>query len=327
MEKSVFRTFMNKHVIQKTIIFADAFNLKIDGWRPVNSNDHPYRINFFSGGMFVGYIDAVVDEIGESKYVRTDMPFVLNIPFGKIIGSFSTHFELFSYTIKNKKDEKIEGLFEVKKSSEIQDEEYYIASTITLNDLENNCIRVTFNRLASNYTVDINKINKQSHETVRMFFGGGYLSIEHFNYPEFNKKQELAKIKIEFEEDPTRFPISFDFLNGSSYQKDIELKDERLRFSRIEKKLDSIDFNIIGEEIEKNDPAMFSFIDEIRNDLAFLSSGNQPNFFDKTAQLCFSDKYDKFMLDFTRAQKTEIALTYNLLLKKMDSYKRKNNFI
>lgn len=323
MEQFAFREFMKKEVVQKTIIFADAFNLTIDGWRPANTDEYPYRINFYNKGMLVGYIDITTFDIGSSKYPETDMPFALFTPMGRIEGRYDSHFELFAYDIQNRKDafEKIDGLFEIKsdKINNINDGEYSISSTLKLTNLRGEQIRVNFNRIASNYEVEIVKGTHNTKETVRLYTNSEYLRIEHFHYPEFNKRVGLTDIKIDLERRTTSHIGTFSFLDKESYGKVFEVEyDENSIYLLWWEILEQLNYCDISCEIEENDPRMFGFIEEIRKELTLLANGTTPIcIYDKMARICFFKEKDKFKLDLTRANDTKIALTENPVLKRM----------
>jgi len=323
MEQFAFREFMKNDVVQKTIIFGDAFNLNIDGWRPANSKEHPYRINFYSGSLLVGYIDVAVQEIGSLKYPETNMPFVLFTPIGKITGSFSTYLKLFSYCIEKKTDsfDKIEDFFSVDKYRKEIGGDYHIGSYLTLNNLDGGLVRIVFNQ--NSYFIEITKENAKCRETVRLYIEGEYLIIEHFNFSQLKERQDLARIKMKVDFEANFFQASFDFQNTEVYQKDIKVNKHSI-FIPYWRRLGYIDYSAIGEEIAKNDPAMFEFIDEIRNSLTLLANGITPvSIYDKLAQLCFFNEFDKFKFDFTRAQSKEVALTRNLVLKRMNNHQKK----
>lgn len=337
MENFVFKNFMNNEVIQKTILFADAFNLYIDGWRPANSPNHPYRIVFYNGGMIVGYIDTDVYQITSSKYVKTDMPLVLFTPFGKITGNFNTHYNTFSYTIENQKHvfERINGAFRVDKSSKETGEKYQIASSLTLTDLENHKTRIAFNRLLGNYTIEITKTGNKNQEAINLYLDRGYLlRIRHFNIPipTIGEIQYMSKITVDLDIEGDKFPASFEFLDTEfsgivPYRKEIDSKDKFLHFIPYWKKLPLIDLSIIDEEIAKNDPSMLTFIDEVRAALTLPANGITPvSIYDRIAQLCFYDEIDKYKLDFTRAKSTKTALTHNPVLKRMKEQRRKSTY-
>ena len=321
MEKFAFKEFMNKEVVQKTIIFADAYNLYIDGWQPANTEEHPYRINFFSRGLFVGYIEGqtyahFIDSL------QSDMSFVLYTPIGKIEGNYSTYYNLFSYNIENRKDsfEKIDGLFKIEGLDYLeQSREYNISSHLTFTNLNKENIRISFNRRASNYEVEIVKYNNSSEETIRLYINSEYLKIEHFVYPERNKKIDFTNIVIEFGSKFVMPKASFSFLGKESYQKKLEIgKNEFGIYSMWWQKLEQIKYSEISQEIEANDSRMLTFIEEIRQELTLLANGITPiNIYDKIARLCFFKKSDKFKLDFSRAEQTNTALNYNPVLKRM----------
>jgi len=253
--------------------------------------------------------------------MQTDMPFTLFTPLGKITGYYSTHFKLFKYIIENRSDifKKIEGLFGVDKYGEAHNRKYHISSYLTLEDLKDNCINLSFNNMTSNYVVKILKTGNTRHEEVRLYFGGGNIEISHFYYPSFNNKQELARIKMKIETGSNILPINFEFGNKDIYSKSINMGDEYFSFKPFWKKIEQIDFKVFSEEIAVNDPKMFEFIDEVRKDLTMLANGVTPIcIYDKLAQLCFYDKSDSLQLAFSRAEDVNTALTYNRVLKKLN---------
>lgn len=323
MEQFAFREFMNKEVVQKTIIFADAFNLTIDGWRPANTAEHPYRINFYNKGMLVGYIDIKTCDVGSWKSAESDMPFTLFTPMGKIDGNYSTHFEEFDYDIENRKESfiKLNGLFKIKgnRIGNINDGEYSISSTLKLTDLKGGHIRVNFNCIASNYEVEIVKGTHNTEETLRLYTNSEYLRIEHFHYPEFNKRVGLTDVKIDLESRTTSHIGTFSFLGKESYGKIFEVEhDENSIYLLWWQILEQLNYSDISCEIEENDPRMLEFIEEIRKELTLLANGITPIcIYDKMARICFFKARDKFKLDLTRANDTKTALTENPVLKRM----------
>lgn len=323
MEQFAFREFMKKEVVQKTIIFADAFNLTIDGWRPANTDEHPYRINFYNKGMHVGHIDITTYDVGSSRYTTSDMPFALFTPMGRIEGHYNTHFEEFVYDMQSRQDsfEKIDGLFKIEgdKIDNLNNGEYFIASYITLTNLKGERVRVNFNRIASNYEVEIVKSGNNTGETVRLYTNSEYLRIEHFHYPKFNKKEELANIKIDLERKTTSHIGTFSFLGKETYEKVFEVEyDEHSIYLLWWQILEQLNYSDISSEIAEYDPKMIKFIEEIRKELTLLANGITPIcIYDKMARICFFKAKDKFKLDLTRADDTKTALTENPVLKRM----------
>lgn len=319
MEKIFFKEFMRHDVVQKTVIFADAFNLNIDGWRPANTPEYPRRLLFFCGGIVVGYIDG--QKYPNLSYLKKEMPFTLFTPFGKITGIFSTYLDLFRYRIENRKDSfsKISGLFEVKKFGE-DSKNFHIGSTFTLEGLANNRVWVSFNQLGNNYIIEIKKETPKTYEAVRLNLEADKLTIEHFDYPELKDRQYLATISISFINPTNILPITFDFLGKDAYTTEYPIDYNIFEHVPYWKLIGQIDFKNISEEIFVNDSRMLAFIDEVRNDLTLLANGITPiSIYDKIASLCFFNSINKFELDFTRAQNVEVALTRNRVLRKMSN--------
>lgn len=320
MEQFAFREFMNKEVVQKTIIFADAFNLTIDGWRSVSTNEHPYRINFYNKGMLVGYIDLTTYDVGSSRYTTSDMPFTLFTPMGKIEGRYDSHFEEFVYDIQNRKDafEKIDGIFKLKGNNR-NNEEYNIYSYITLININGERIRINFNRIASNYEVEIVKSGNNAEETIRLYINSEYISLRHICIPGFNKEIEFANIKIDLLSKTTSHIGTFNFLGKEIYEKIFEVEyDESSIYLLWWQILEQINYSDISCEIEENDPRMFEFIEEIRRELTLFANGITPVcIYDKMARICFFKAKDKFKLDLTRSRDTKTALTENPVLKRI----------
>lgn len=337
MEKVVFREFMDKDVVHKTILFADAFNLNIEDWRASSNPRHPYRINFYSGTRIVGYIDAHVNEtysfisIGKDvsklhsfKSVDTDMPFVLCTPLGMITGTFSTYCKTFKYSIENRPDSfnRIDGLFAVYDWSNGIDKGYLMSSVFTLIGLENERIRVSFNSGESGYNVDISKEDLKGHELVRLYYdyGGGNANIDHIVKPKCKPQQELANIEM-WLRGASPFPIDFVFANGQAYTEYVELPNG-LSQSEFRGQAETNVLSVINEETQENDPRMVAFLDEVRDNLVLPANGITPvSLYDKMAQLCFSDD-EKFCFDFTRAENVETALGRSLIIEKMNNKKK-----
>ncbi len=324
MGKNLFSKFMQKEVVQKTIIFADTFNLNINGWKLANTLEHPYRIVFYNQRMLVGFIDLELYDFGENV-IKSDMPFTLFTPIGKVTGIYSTSQELFRYSIEKNYLKEMTGLFKIQKS-QVFKEHYLIETFATLEDIDENRTKVIFSKFSNGYTIEITRNTKTSHETVRVGTFGGNLTIEHFDYPKFNERRYLAKIKLERKEYNNKIiPASFEFLNETCYQKYIEIKNRESIFIPSGIKIEFLDYDILGEEIKEQDSRMYEFIDEIRQILTFLANGITPiSLYDKLAQLSFYKESDKFKLDFTRAQEVDITLNNNLILKKMNAFKRKH---
>lgn len=316
MENFVFRKFMEKRVIHKTKIFADAFNLKINSWHPENSKEHPYRINFYSGSLRVGYIDAEIYTVGDSQYVENEMPYVLFTPFGKITGKLS--YSVFDFKMDNIQDSFTEfrGLVEIKDSRNASDTKYSVGAYLTLKDLENNQIDVTFDRIIHSYDFKIVRTNRGISETLSLYVGDGHASIEHYDYCQSDGTRYLSQINLELGKGSREVPINFDFLDNVPYQKEVSLDCDSVPIGHYPQ-LEKIDFNEVNQEIEKNDPRMGEFIDEIRATFTLPANGVTPvSLYDRFAKLCFYYPQYKFNLALTRAKSTKVALDDSFILKK-----------
>lgn len=327
MKKFVFKTIMDNEVIQKTIIFADAVNLSITGWKPANTEEHPYRILFFSYGSFCGYIDV---ELWDSsrEAIKTEMPFIFWTPFGKVTGFFSMHYKHFCYELKERQGSftNLAGVLNVR-SIRGSGGSYDIASSLSLTDLEHNCITVKFNSLNSYYDVKIVKTAKDSHEEVlTLALKTDKVGIRHYDFMGFANRQDLSKISMDLSKKPNAVPIEFYFLSSGSYQKETPLNlDKPTLLSRYSEQ-SFLDFDWFAEEISENDPRMFAFIDEVRNDLTLLANGVTPVcIYDKLARLCFNSKSNKFKLDFTGAKDTNIVFKQSMILNKMETRNKDGN--
>lgn len=323
---------MMNDVVQSTVIFADAFNLHIEKWRPANTEAHPYRILLYStygiDKVLAGYIDATVKDIGRYQYVDSDMPFVLYTPFGPMTGHFSTSDKLFAYDIvgRNGEFERIHGLFEVKKSDLDAGEKFDISSSMTVDFGAGDSVRFSSNRAASNYMLELVKRAKNKEETVRLYFGGYKLTLEHFDYPSFNQRRIFGKmvadISADFVPPKKMIPVTFDFQDMESYRI-YQPVDERFNYMPYYKQLKEFDCEAVGKELSAHDPRLDEFIESIRNALTFKANGITPvTIYDRHAQLSFHDKYDAFKLYFSKAHEAKVALDGNPILLNMRKSKR-----
>lgn len=325
MEKFAFKSFMENEVVQKTIIFADSLNLNITGWKPSHSKEHPYRIFFFSMGVFVGYIEGKTRRNRNTNF-KTDMPFRFWTPFGKVNGKFSTRFECFKYSFENEQLDKISGLFWVKNSGSQYSQRYTIGSSVHIGLDNYEEISVRFNCINSNYDIELIRWDRRSYESVNLCSRfDSYLSIGHCAYPILNEKRMLAKINVELADDDVTVPVNFTFLNGKSYQKMTDVDVCKFKTALCRRRAELFDYDMFAVEINENDPRMNEFIDEIREKLTLLANGTTPVcLYDKMANICFPKARDGFKLALSRAHDVGVAFEHSMILKKMEIHDRVN---
>ena len=333
MDKKVFKKFRMNDVVQSTVIFADAFNLHIEKWRPANTEAHPHRILLYStygiDKVLVGYIDVTVKDIGRYQYDNSDMPFVLYTPFGPMTGHFSTSEKGFVYDIvgRNGEFEKIHGLFKVKKSVLDAGEKFDISSSMNVDFGDSDSVHFSLNNAASGYMLELVKRANKKEETVQLHFGSCKLTLEHFDYPSFNQRcvfgKVVADISADFVSLKKMVPVTFDFQDMEPYRI-CQPVDEMFNFMPYYKQLRELDCEAIGKELATHDPRLHEFIESIRNALTFKANGITPvTIYDRHAQLAFYDKYDA-LLYFSKAHKAKAALGGNPILLNMRKPKKDN---
>lgn len=313
MEKFAFQTFMKQSIIEKTIILADAFHLIIDDFRPDKNENRPYRMNFFSNGRFVGYIEGKACKY-KKESLQIDMPFVLYTSIGKIAGIYNTHFEQFDYHI-----EKLVGLFNVVECN--KEIPYQTASHVCFANLKKEIVKFSFKKCASNYFLETMKRSKTYEETVRIYFYDYFLQIQHRYYPQINKKIEFATIIMNAEKSGNLL-VDFHFLEKEPYEKSFDIPPSpKSLHPTIREILENFNYANIYGEIEAFDPRLFTFLDEIRSEFTLHDEKNMPvNIYDRMAMLCFMAPKDKFFYDFTRAEEENNTIEQNPVLKRRNKY-------
>lgn len=308
MNSNIYKRVMKDDVTRKIKIFADVFNLKITGWSKKEIDEHTHRIELFTNGTPVGYIDALTSDISPD-YPQTDMPFVLYTPIGKVTGHYSTHFQLFKYDV-SKRDgefEKFDGLFKIKSNNSYANPDYEISSCTDIVTPEGIKTKVIFNNLAGNYQVELERSGNGDSETARAYLSSGDLCIDHFHFPEFNKRENYAKIRMPLEKRGKDYQVTYEFLGEPPYTQEVQLPVEGYIPSW--RKIDLVSYDEIGENMALFDERMKELIDEISSDLTLLANGLTPiTVYDKLAHLCFYDEKDKFKLGFSGASPINTAL-------------------
>lgn len=313
MEKNIFKKIMNNQTIQKVMIFAKAYHLNIDNWK-FTSNEQINRILLFNGDLLVGYIDIKVNKI-IPKFIESNMPFVLYTPFGKIIGNISQ--DLIKYHINNRKDafNEIEGLFKVDNISNNEENSYYASSYLTMNDLENNQINISLNKLGSNSDVEITKKIAETQNIVRVYCTNRYLRLEHINYPDANRIREMAVVELNLERKDI-ITIYFRFWGMASYKFELDVNDEEFYELPYWLKMNLLDLDIIFEEIVKKDPYMLELIEEVKQDFTIFANGTTPvSLYEQMTNVCFANDFNKWKHNFTRTE--ESVNNYNKVLRKI----------
>lgn len=313
MEQFVFRKFIHKEVIQKTVIFADALGLRITGWHPRNTENHPHRIDFYSDGLWVGFVDAKVNPDFPS-FVEDTMSFQLYTPFGAVSGVFATSSGTFFYTLQMVENDKIDGEFRVTKNRYTK--EYDISSVMDLFIGIIDVARVEFN--VGNTIINILRAREQlmvTSNTEELF-------IEHIKTWSAELQEICARINISIDNDEntSRANYSFRGVNGFEGQT-IRLKDDTHSYDRKQKreKLGLICSEETLDLIEYYDQRMVSFLEGTKERFIFLANGLTPvSIFDRMAKICFYGSNQQFFYEFLRPKKVKIALDHNPVLKKIN---------
>lgn len=108
MKAKIYREYINKEYLQKTILLGDVFGVKVRNIDARTREDKPYRIYFTNGKKIQGFIDERV------RYGLSEKYFELKTPLGKVMGDFdhtlnpSIHFSL---SISGKSYDTISGFY------------------------------------------------------------------------------------------------------------------------------------------------------------------------------------------------------------------------
>lgn len=310
MERLVFSELMRREIIQKSIIFASAFGLKVDEWKPANNEEFPYRIIFFNEGKVVGYVEALPYGFGTSS-IRQEMPFSLFTPCGEVSGYFYSYKQIFNYNLNLESNDQLHGLFEVKSENENGVKKYKARSHISLST-ENKKLKISFNELNSNYIVGISSENENGQEAINLFLSDDKQSP--IILRKFSRRDDkgvftetLSKILIDLVSESTdKVPVKFSFSQIPAYLKEIDLKKRFDDADLAHSKITQVDLQPIEYEIAENDPSFISLIEEVRRSLSIpIDDDRSVSIYDRLASLCFPEDCEKLFLDFTRINGTK----------------------
>ena len=320
MDKRVFREFMRKDVVQKSIIFASVFGISITNWYGSNENDKfPYRIYFYHGRNLVGYIDATVMQLGDSLFPSSDFPFEFFTPIGIMKGKFDSYQEYFSYNIeeKNSHFDKIDGLFKIQTYQENDSKNYIIGSFTELKIQNKPLLSVSFNNcVGPKFAV---KSYQHVYEEVEYVIGNTPKFV-HYNYLNRNQKEKLAEITLFQDNELEILTAKYDFLTMDSYQNIIAGSDF---YRPIWLTVREVDLKEVWKELENNDPRLLEFLNEVREEMIIYSNKSKPiSLYDRLATLSFSNPKYQNSFHLTKAQRDNFGLENNPVLKRMREYKK-----
>jgi len=322
MDKRVFRKYMEKEVIQKTIIFADTFGLSIDNWHPSKEGSKfPYRIYLYEKKNIVGYIDATTTNIGDIDIFVKEFPIVLFTPIGNLTGIYTESCEnLFCYNINKTNTDtitEIEGLTKISKN--YLKNHYDIGSYIKFKDNAEDSYSVSFNHCVKYGTLHIRK-NKGLEELALNVFSE--YTISHKTDVVRGEYTDINDIKVKREGFYSPVIATFEFNDSLPYEKDVTKETPESNRHKIET---IIDLEIINSEIAKHDPRIFEFIEEVRDVLTISTNKGTFSIYDKLAYQSFSNTKNKLKTSLIRDNKISKSLDKNPVLQKMANYSKKDS--
>lgn len=327
MDKRVFREFMKRDIVQKSIIFASAFRVSITKWYGSNENDKfPYRIYFYHGQNLVGYMDATTRQYGNDIFTYNKFPFEFFTPIGIMKGTFNSYDECFCYDIEKSHNhfDKVHGLFKIKTPQMSNTKDYIIGSYTKLEFQNDPLLHISFNNCVDEAEFTIESRQHFCEEV--KFFVDSSPRFVHYNYLNRNQEEKLAEITISKDDKYDRTKVitaKYDFPMMDSYQDIISRLDTNKYYAPIWSTIREIDLRKVWVELEKKDPRLLEFINEVREEMIIYSDQSKPvSLYDRMATLSFD--YPKYQNSFylTRAQKENLDLENNPVLKRMREYKK-----
>lgn len=311
MEQFVFREFMKHEVVQKSKIFANAFHLKITGWRPANTKEHPYRMNFYCDNLLVGYIDAEVDS-NLTEFVACEMPFTLYTPFGRLRGTLQQHSGIFSYHLFYPNSlEKIDGTFTVERT--YPSSKYDVTSIIWKEDLQG--VRTKLLLGEEDKILEMQKCEKGQCEVVTIsLLEKEKVQQEHIIYSNA-KSKTLSSIILEGQEDAVIADVTF--ANGKTIKKRIPKYHVEHDYAPEWLSILILGTQDLEKDIIANDERLYDFMDEVDDTFTFSANGGKPiSFFEQMGgAYCFGIAHPTIMFPM-RKSNTEIAIEQKLLLER-----------
>lgn len=312
MEKSVFKAYMREEIIQKSIIFGQAFNLTINSWGTKrNDEKHPFRIYFYADKEYVGFVDAGINKYGDTIFVKGEHPFVFYTPLGKVEGTYRTGYNQAGYfsfvmPIKNAKLDSLDGLIEVGRTG--LDKKYIFGAMLSFYKDQK-----LVTKLNVGDTSLSNLFEVQRYEApYDMVSFGHSLNIRH-TIAENHELVVMSKAKIHMDTMECRIWA----LDHDSYAIPLQCKEGLPEEASIIMKPRYLDLEPVYEELVSVDPTFFKAVDATRDDLVFKANGITPvNLYDIMTSMAYSNSL-KYVTEFAHTKDTGISFEDNLVLKRM----------
>lgn len=324
MNKIVFKEFMRRDVVQKSIIFASAFGISITKWYGSKEDDKfPYRIYFYQGQNIVGYIDAIVEELGNNLYTSYHLPFEFFTPIGIMKGEFDSSNEIFCYDVeeKNNNFDKIDGIFSIKTSQDNANKNYIIGSYIKLESQNKPLLHISFNKTVCQAEFEIES-RQHFCEEIKYWINSTPHFV-HYNYLNRNQKEKLAEIIFTQSDISKVITAEYDFPTTGTYQDIITKPNSDNLYNPIWRMIRDVDLNSVWKELTENDPRLIEFINEVREEMIIYSKKSKPiSLYDRMATLCFGSPEYKNSFSLVQAKRENMGLENNPVLRKMREYKR-----
>ena len=304
MNPLVYQSYMKDKIIPKTVIFASAFGLTIDSFKPANEHGkYPYRIRFYHGNHIVGHMDLVVDERFGKLYPGWEYPFILFTPVGNVSGHYlsSSNNNLFSYRLdlydKDKVDS-VRGLFKIHTSGEVRNHNYFVGASATSIKDGQEIADMTTNCCGSEV-----KFGVRSYEPFEEVTYGYFCDLYIYHRKIENREETLlSKISVSNSR-AQKNDASLSFSDGSSYV-----------LPKVGDTNGNIRFDLLNKEIMNHDSSFFEVIDKVRDNLTFPVYGGSISLYDRFASLSYQD--DSQFLSISKADDVKQLKKVNPLVLK-----------
>ena len=281
MNPLVYQSYMKDKIIPKTVIFASAFGLTIDSFKPANEHGKdPYRIRFYHGNHIVGHMDLVVDEMFGKLYPGWEYPFILFTPVGNVSGHYlsSSNNNLFSYQLDLYDKDKVDfvrGLFQIYASgkNEVRNHNYFVGASVTSLKDGQEIADMTTNCCGSEVKFGVRSY-EPFEEITYGYFGDLYIY-----HRQIENREETLLTKISVSNSRVqKNDASLSFSDGRSYV-----------LSKVGDTEGNIRFDLLDKEIMNHDSSFFAVIDRVRDNLTFPVYGGSISLYDRFASLSYQD--------------------------------------
>lgn len=325
MDKKVFRKYMDKEIIQKTIIFADTLGLSIDSWHPAKEESHnPYRIYFYEKKNIVGYIDANITRMHGNvlniEYIE-NFPTTLFTPIGNVKASYSdTSIDegTFNYEVATPSKEnllKIDGSTKFYKTP--LEDVYNVRASIEFKDNSEDHYQVSINNYYSHGTLHISK--NYGLDDYYINTNNNSLVVSHKTDVVNGLYKNTNNIKVERDAYFSPVIAKYDFNDSLSYERIVTLENKEsnpYKFDTI------VDIEKVIDEIKLHDPRIIEIIDEVRDLLTVYSNKKPFSIYDKLTYHSFKNSNNKIKRMLIRDNNVSKNLAKNPVLQKMDKHSK-----